>query len=195
VIDFEGKMSASEVRDLTIVRYGDPVLRRKAEPVGRVTSDVRRLINQMAELMRGAHGVGLAANQVGVPRRLAVIEIEGKLTPLTDPEIVSTRGEEITDEGCLSLPLLYGQVPRPVHVVVRARNLSGRRVKIEADGLLARALCHEIDHLNGKLFVDHVDPKTLYWLVGHSDEGELVTQPTTLDDALKVFSAASGSRD
>jgi peptide deformylase len=189
-------MSATEAGDLTIVRYGHPMLRRKAEPVGRVTSDIRRLANRMADLMREARGVGLAANQVGVPRQLAVIEIDGKLTPLIDPEIVSSRGEEITDEGCLSLPRLYAHVPRPVHVVVRARNLSGRRVKIEAEGLLARALCHEIDHLNGRLFVDRiVDHDSLYWLVGHSEEGEPLTQSTTLEDALKVFSAATRSHD
>jgi peptide deformylase len=189
-------MNVTEAGDLTIVRYGHPVLRRKAEPVGRVTADVRRLANRMANLMREARGVGLAANQVGVPRQIAVIEIDGKLTPLIDPEIVSTRGEETTDEGCLSLPRLYAQVPRPTRVVVRARNLAGRRVKIEAEGLLARALCHEIDHLNGRLFVDRiVDYDSLYWLVGHSEDGELITQPTTLEEALKVFSAASPSRD
>ena len=95
--------------ELKIIRYGHPVLRQKSAPVGRVTEEVKELITRMLPVMREAHGVGLAANQVGLARRLAVIEIEGKVTPLIDPEIVSSRGEEIFDEGCLSLPRLFGK--------------------------------------------------------------------------------------
>ncbi len=185
-------MSEPGKDDLRIVRYGHPALRRKARKVGRVSADVKDLVRRMAETMRAAHGVGLAANQVGIPQRIAVVEIEDKLTPLIDPELVSARGAEVTDEGCLSLPRLYGSVERPTHVVVRARSLSGRTFEIEAEGLLARALCHEIDHLNGKLFVDSVDASTLYWVVGQTEEGETITQPTKLEEALKVFAAARG---
>jgi peptide deformylase len=183
----------SAAPELKIVRYGHPALREKAQPIGRVTRDVKDLVGIMAQVMRAARGLGLAANQVGIARRVAVVEIDEKLTPLIDPELVSVTGTEIADEGCLSLPRLYGNVPRPSRVVIRARNLSGRRVTLEAEGLLARAICHEIDHLNGRLFVDRVDESSLYWLVGHTEEGEPITQPTALEDALKVLAASQPS--
>ncbi len=175
---------------LKIVQYGDPILRQPAKRVGRVVApEIRQLVEQMCEAMSASHGVGLAANQVGVARAIAVVEVDGETTVLLDPEIVSANGAEASDEGCLSLPRLYGLVERPTSVVVKARDLRGRQFKLEGEGLLARALQHEIDHLNGKLFIDRVDRSTLYWLVGHSEEGEPVIQPTTLDDALKVFAA------
>jgi len=174
----------------SIVRYGHPVLRKPVRKVGRVTPDVTKLVERMIETMRVAHGIGLAANQVGVPIRVAVIELGGELTVLVDPELVQAEGADPSDEGCLSLPRLYGVVERPTRVVVRARDLLGKRFRIEGEGLLARALSHEIDHLNGKLFIDRVDKATLYWLLGHNEEGEPLTQPTTLDDALRVFTAA-----
>jgi len=176
--------------ELQIVQYGHPALRQKASRVGRVTDDIKALAERMVASMRRAQGLGLAANQVGVPRRVAVIEIDGEVTPLVDPEIVSTKGSEEAEEGCLSLPRLYGQVARPTQVVVRARDLSGKRVKIKAEGLLARALMHEIDHLNGRLFIDHVDQSTLHWSIKTGEEGEAVVQPTTLEEALKVFASA-----
>ncbi len=179
--------------ELKIVQYGHPVLRRRAAKVGRVTQDVKDLVSRMTGIMRSVRGLGLAANQIGVPRRVAVVEIAGELTALIDPRIVSANGEETADEGCLSLPRLYGRVQRPTHVVVRARNLAGKQVKVEGEGLLARALCHEVDHLNGKLFVDAAEEGTLYWLVGQTEEGEPLTQPTTLEDALRVFAAARGT--
>ncbi len=177
---------------LTIVHYGHPALREKASPIRRITDDVKALVGRMIELMHGARGLGLAANQVGIPRRVAVVEFEGELTALIDPQIVSAKGGESAQEGCLSLPRLYGDVERPTRVVVRARDLSGKRVKLTAEGMLARAICHEMDHLNGKLFVDHVDESTLHWLVGTTEEGEPIVQPTTLDDAVKVLTAARG---
>ncbi len=177
---------------LSIVRYGHPALREKAQRIGRVTTEVKELVSRMVELMRASHGLGLAANQVGVVRRVAVVEVEGKLVPLVDPELVSAKGSESVDEGCLSLPRLYGDVERPTQVVVKAKDLAGKTFKLRAEGLLARALCHELDHLNGTLFVDKVDQSTLHWLVGETSEGELLTQPTTLEEALKVFVAAKG---
>jgi peptide deformylase len=173
--------------ELKIVRYGHPALRRRSAPVGRITDEVKDLVAHMLPVMRRAVGVGLAANQVGVTRRVAVIEIEGKVTPLIDPEIVSRRGSEISDEGCLSLPRLFGQVERPAEVVVRARDLSGKWVKIRGEGLLARALCHEIDHLDGKLFIDRVDDTTLYWAIRTQGAEESVIQPTSREEALQVF--------
>ncbi len=188
-------MSEQQANDLTIVRYGHPALRQPAARVGRIGEEVRRLVAAMVRAMRAAGGLGLAANQVGVPRRVAVVEYEGKLISLVDPEIVSMKGSQLADEGCLSLPKLYGQVARPTQVVVRARDLSGRRVKIKAEGLLARALCHEVDHLEGRLFVDRVEEPSLYWLMGTNEEGHPLIQPTTLDDALKVFTAAHRPRE
>ncbi len=184
----------TQVTQLSIVRYGHPVLRERARKVGRVTPEVRQLAEQMLEVMRAAHGVGLAANQVAVPLQLAVVEVDDEVTVLIDPEILSARGAEAADEGCLSLPKLYGAVERPTNIVVKARNLSGKTVTLEAEGMRARAFSHEIDHLSGKLFVDQVDPSTLYWLLGHTGDGEPITQPTTLDDALRVFAAARAGR-
>ncbi len=177
--------------DLKIVRYGSPILRQKTAPVGRVTEDVKELLERMLPVLREAHGVGLAANQVGFSRRLAVIEIDGEVTHLIDPEIISSKGEETSDEGCLSLPRLFGEVTRPAQVVVRARDLKGKWIKVRGEGLMARALCHEIDHLNGRLFIDRVDPETLHWLIRAGREEEPVLQPTTLEDALKVFENAA----
>jgi len=180
--------------ELKIVRYGHPALRKKSAPVGRVTEEVKELVARMLPVLREARGVGLAANQVGLTHRVAVIEIEGQVTPLIDPEIISSKGAEPADEGCLSLPRLFGEVTRPTEVVVRARDLSGKWIKVRGEGLLARALCHEIDHLNGRLFIDRADPETLHWLIRPSSgEEEALLQPTTLEEALKVFLSAAST--
>lgn len=186
-------MRSHSHRELEIVHYGHPALRERAAPIRRVTDDVRALVGRMAEVMHAAHGLGLAANQLGIPRRVAVVEIEGELTALIDPEMVSAEGAESVEEGCLSLPRLYGDVPRPTRVVVRARDLSGKRIKVVGEGLLARALCHEVDHLDGRLFIDTVAQETLHWLVGGTEEGEQISRPTTLEDALRVFTATGRS--
>jgi len=188
-------MVKNDDSDLKIVHYGHPALRQESKPLGRLTQGVEDLVEKMIALMRAARGVGLAANQVGIPWRVAVVEVDDRLTPLIDPEIVSLKGAESADEGCLSLPRLYGNVQRPTEVVVRARNLSGELFTVTAEGLTARALCHEIDHLNGKLFIDAADQDTLYWLVGQNEEGELITQPTKLKEALKVYAAAWGANE
>lgn len=183
--DMEDEKDAKE-----IVRYGHPVLRQRGERVGRITDDVRNLVFRMVEVLHRANGLGLAANQIGIPRQIAIVDIDGKVTPLIDPEIVSAKGEEDGEEGCLSLPRLFGLVRRPTQVVVRARDLNGKRFKLKADGLMARALMHEIDHLNGRLFIDQVDRDSLHWSIRASEGGELVLQPTTLEDALKAFTVA-----
>lgn len=138
------------------------VLRRRAQPVRVVTREVQALIDQMLALMREAHGLGLAAPQVGVSRRVFVAQLEDRHIVLVDPEILHQEGEEVGTEACLSIPGLLGDVPRAQRVTVRGRNRRNRFVTIEASGLLARILLHEIDHLDGVLFTDRVrDPKTL----------------------------------
>ena len=138
------------------------ILRRRAQPVRVITPDVRALIDRMFEIMREARGLGLAAPQVGVSRRILVAQQEDQKIALVDPEILHAEGEEVATEACLSIPGLLGDVPRAARVTVRGRNRRNRFVTIEATGLLARILLHEIDHLDGILFTDRVrDPKTL----------------------------------
>ena len=138
------------------------LLRRRSQPVRVVTPDVRALMDQMFEMLREAHGLGLAAPQIGVRRRVFVAKIEDRLIALADPEILHQEGEVVATEACLSIPGLLGDVPRAQRVTVRGRNRRNRFVTIEAAGLLARVLQHEIDHLNGILFTERVrDPKTL----------------------------------
>jgi len=144
-----------------IVRFGDPVLARRAEPVAEVTDEIRRLIDDMIETMYAAPGIGLAAPQVGVPLRLCVIDITGgkhgaEVLALVNPEFVERTGMQLEEEGCLSVPGHNATVARPDRVVVRGLNRNGEPVTIEGTGLLARALQHELDHLDGTLFVDRL---------------------------------------
>ena len=132
------------------------VLRKRARPVGRVTAELLRLADAMIEAMRGASGVGLAAPQVGVSKRLFVAEVEERVHVIVDPEIVKMDGEEADTEGCLSIPGIIGEVPRATRITVKGRNRRGRGITVEAEGLLARVFQHEIDHLDGVLFLDRV---------------------------------------
>lgn len=142
---------------LSIRTIGDPVLRTEAKPVDEVTDKTKELIKNMQDTMYDASGVGLAAPQIGVLKRIIVVDVgEGPLT-LINPEIVESSGSEIDEEGCLSIPNENGNVERAARVVVEALDRDGREVEIEAEGLLARALQHEIDHLAGILFVDKVE--------------------------------------
>lgn len=148
---------------LHICVYPDPVLREKARPIDTVDGAVRKLMDDMAETMYNAPGIGLAANQVGRPVRLIVIDLQREDDPhglimLVNPEIVEVRGELVWEEGCLSVPEFFAEVPRHENVVVRGLNADGKPVEIRADGLLAVVLQHEIDHLNGRLFIDHLNP-------------------------------------
>lgn len=148
------------VRD--IVLLGDPVLRRKAKPIRGVDRQIVKLLDDLLETMDDANGLGLAAPQIGIAKRAIVAhDGEGELVMLVNPQILSKRGSERGTEGCLSMPGLYGTVERAKKVVVTGIDRSGREVKIEAEGLLARALQHEIDHLNGVLFTDHT--QELWW--------------------------------
>lgn len=141
-----------------IVRFGDDTLRRVCRPVENITPAILTLLDDMAETMRAADGVGLAAPQVGVLRRIAVIEVEpGQLIELINPKIIARAGEQEGSEGCLSLPNQYGMVKRPMHVTVRATDRYGKEFEMSGSELLARAFCHEIEHLDGKLFIDSAE--------------------------------------
>jgi peptide deformylase len=142
------------MENLEIRLYGDPVLREKARPVTHVDAATRRLLAAMARTMYLAEGVGLAAPQVGVSKRLVVIDVGDGLLELVNPEIIARDGEVEGVEGCLSLPGLVGDVVRSQKVTVRALDGRGREREITGEGLLARALQHEIDHLDGILFID-----------------------------------------
>ncbi len=147
---------------ITVGSRRDAILRRRAQPVRVVTRRVHTLIDEMLETMRQARGLGLAAPQVGASQRVIVAEFEQRRIALVNPEILRRDGEEVATEACLSIPGLLGDVPRARRVVVRGRNRRNRTVTVEAEGLLARILQHEIDHLDGILFPDRVvDPKTL----------------------------------
>ena len=140
---------------LKILKIGDETLRKVCRPVDAVTPRIQRLIDDMIETMRAADGVGLAAPQVGVLRRVIVIETPDEgLFVLINPKIIAFSGEQESEEGCLSVPGRWGITKRPMHVTVRAMNRNGEIVDITGSGLLAKAFCHEIDHLDGKLYVD-----------------------------------------
>lgn len=143
---------------LNIVKYGDDILRRVCRPVDKITPRTLTLLDDMLETMRAADGCGLAAPQVGVLRRIAVVEVEeGNPIELINPKIIAYAGEQHEQEGCLSLPGEWGTTVRPAHVTVRALNRRGEEFEVTGSDLLARALCHEIDHLDGKLFIDRLE--------------------------------------
>ena len=140
---------------LKIVKIGDPVLRQTSRPVEKITPRTIQLLDDMIETMRAADGVGLAAPQVGVLRRIVVIETPDEgLFELINPKIIAFAGEQRSEEGCLSIPGKYGTTIRPMHVTVRAMNRKGEQIEVNGSGLLAKAFCHEIDHLDGKLYID-----------------------------------------
>jgi len=145
----------------TIVKYGDPVLEKKAEPVTVFDDALKRLVDDMFESMYAAHGVGLAAPQIGISRRLAVIDVTFKEDPdarlvLANPEILHTEGRHSQNEGCLSIPDFRENVTRPRKVTIRAQDVNGTVYEKTGEELLARAFLHETDHLNGKLYMSHL---------------------------------------
>ena len=144
-----------------IVLFGDEVLDRPAEIVTNISDEEVQLVRDMVETMYKAPGVGLAANQVGVSKRIMVTdpsagERRNELITIVNPEIVSAEGEQYEDEGCLSVPGFTSAVVRPKTVVIRGLDLDGKEITIEGKDLLARAFCHEMDHLNGKFFLEHL---------------------------------------
>ena len=152
-----------ETTPLQLRYYGDPVLRKRAEPVTEIAEAERQLAVQMLEtLYATGNGIGLAATQVGVLKRLIIVDIgeedDEAYEPLVlfNPEILSSEGEIVADEGCLSIPDVTAEVKRPEKIVVEGIDVQSKSVRIEADGLLARVLQHEVDHLNGVLFIDRI---------------------------------------
>ena len=140
---------------LKILKVGDSTLRQISRPVDKITPRILTLLDDMIDTMHAADGVGLAAPQVGVLRRIVVIETPNEgLFELINPKIIAYSGEQETEEGCLSVPGRYGITKRPMHVTVRCLNRKGETVDITGSGLLAKAFCHEIDHLDGKLYID-----------------------------------------
>jgi peptide deformylase len=144
---------------LPILRYPDPRLHTRATPVREVDDEIRQLIADMAETMYEAPGIGLAATQVNVHKRVVVIDVsedKSALLALINPEIIARSGEQVCEEGCLSVPGIYDKVTRSETVRVRALNAKGEQFELDADGLLAVCVQHELDHLDGKVFVEYL---------------------------------------
>ncbi len=140
---------------LKILKFGDPTLRKTSRPVENITPRILTLLDDMTDTMRKAGGCGLAAVQVGVLRRVVVIEVvDGEVIELINPKIIAYAGEQEDMEGCLSFPGNYGICKRPAHVTVKALDRHGKPFTLSGDGLLARAICHECDHLDGKIYTD-----------------------------------------
>jgi len=162
-----------------IVLLGDPRLRLKGLPVDSFGKPLHELLDDLAETMRDAPGVGLAAPQLGEPLRACVIEVGGQLHELVNPAIVRSSGDDRDLEGCLSIPGYFAYVTRRERVWVVAQNRFGRRIKVAGSGLLGRALQHELDHLDGKLFIDYLDSMDELIAVGTGDEDEQAEQRAT----------------
>ena len=148
---------------LPILKYGAPELKRVSAPVDFFDGELERIVRNMIGTMYAAPGIGLAANQVGLNLRLATVDLSvgedpGQLIVLCNPEIVSVEGEQKSEEGCLSVPDFTDVVLRPHKLVLRAQDVHGDEIRMEADGLLARCFSHEVDHLNGVLFIDRLTP-------------------------------------
>ena len=167
-----------------IVTVGDPVLTKKCRPVVKFDDRLAQLIDDMKETMRNANGVGLAAPQVGVLRRLVVVDVGDEIVELVNPEIVSMSEEMQTGvEGCLSLPGEYGVVTRPMYVTVRAQDRSGDWYEYDGEELVARCFCHEIDHLDGPMYTEIAEkmltPEELEQMVAESDDYEVEIEEDT----------------
>jgi len=160
-----------------ILTAEEPILRERTKRVSTFDASLHRLLDDMLVTMRDAPGVGLAANQVGVPLRVAIIELDDKITELVNPQIVKSSGEQLDWEGCLSIPGYVAEVTRHERVTVKARDRHGREFRVKGVELFARALQHEIDHLNGFLYVDHLESPEEE-LVRVSESHDEVTEPT-----------------
>lgn len=179
---------------LPIHLYGRPALKKKAKVVQGINDDLRKLVGDMFDTMRNAHGIGLAANQVGILKRVVVIDIsdmdEWKDVPpmaLLNPEVLKEEGTWVMEEGCLSIPEVRDDIERPENITVTYQDMDFKTQKLKAKGLLARVLLHEIDHLNGVLFLDHlgaVKQKLLKGRLNKIRRGEIeVGYPVTVDAA------------
>lgn len=151
---------------------GDEILRKKSREVEQVDDRIRDLLDDMVDTMHKYNGVGLSAVQVGILKRLVVIDLYDDKDPikLVNPVILKTKGEQEVEEGCLSFPNKYAKLIRPAEVVAEALDENGKKIKIKAKGLLAQAICHELDHLEGVLFVDKMIPGTLQYVEPKNEE-------------------------
>lgn len=151
---------------------GDEILRKKSRDVEVIDDKVRELLDDMVDTMHKFNGVGLSAVQVGILKRLVVIDLYDEKGPikLVNPVIIKTKGEQEVEEGCLSFLNQYARLIRPEEVVAEALDENGKKVKIKAKGLLAQAICHELDHLDGVLFIDHMIPGTLEYVEPQQDK-------------------------
>lgn len=151
---------------------GDEVLRKKAREVEVVDDKIRELLDDMVETLHAYNGVGLAAPQVGILKRVVVIDLYDDKGPikLVNPKIVKQKGEQEVEEGCLSFPNQFAKIIRPAEVIIEALNENGKKIKIKGEGLLAQALSHELDHLDGVLFVDKIIPGTLEYVTEEKKE-------------------------
>jgi len=150
----------------------DPVLRQKAKRVAKIDGSIQKLIDDMIDTMRAASGVGLAAPQIGVSLRIAVIEMPGEeVITLINPEVIKRQGERVVQEACLSVPGYQGEIQRSVTVKVKAQDRQGKEIRLKGENLLAQALEHETDHLNGTLYIDHVEsPDKLFKIIREGEE-------------------------
>ena len=151
---------------------GDEILRKKSREVEQVDDRIRDLLDDMVDTMHKYNGVGLSAVQVGILKRLVVIDLYDDKGPikLVNPVILKTKGEQEVEEGCLSFPNKYAKMIRPAEVVAEALDENGKKIKIKAKGLLAQAICHELDHLDGVLFIDKMIPGTLKYVEPKNEE-------------------------
>jgi peptide deformylase len=154
-----------------ILTAEEPILRERARKVTQFDASLHRLLDDMLETMRDAPGIGLAANQIGVPLQVAVIELEDTVTELINPQIVRSSGEIVDWEGCLSIPGFVAEITRAAKVTVKARDRNGKEFRVKGEELFARALQHEIDHLNGVLYIDYLE--SLEELVRISERSEV----------------------
>jgi peptide deformylase len=162
-----------------IVLLGDPRLRLKGQPVSSFGKLLHELLDDLAHTMRAAPGVGLAAPQLGEPLQACVIEVEGQLHELVNPRIVRSTGDDRDLEGCLSIPGFVAYVTRKERVWIVAQNRLGRKIKLAGSGLLSRALQHELDHLDGKLYIDYLESMDELIAVGHGDDDAEVREATS----------------
>ena len=163
-----------ELREIR--KEGDEILRKKSRIVEVIDDRIKELIKDMDETMHSANGVGISAVQVGVLKRIIVVDVNYDGSPslkLINPEIVKAKGKEEFQEGCLSFPNKFAKVIRPNEVTVKALDENGKQVTIKGKGLLAEALCHEIDHLDGKLFIDIMEPGTLEYIENAEEQDKI----------------------
>ena len=180
-----GRLADLIRRDDPIVKYdeatGVNLLRQKSRPVLTINEDVAELVAHMEKIMRAANGVGLAAPQLGILQRIFVYDAGDGFQAIINPKILGRKGEQVGIEGCLSIPGLQGDVARAEEVVVKGVDQHGKPVRIRGDGLTARVIQHENDHLDGILFIDHADPASLHWVTADEieDEEESGSSPQT----------------